>query len=87
MANRRATARATTTCVANVWLLDGLTTDKGFVLDCTPEASGGADECTIQSQIADCKSIEALTGDKPDILTFQYTGGGCDASDNSQDSG
>jgi hypothetical protein len=51
----------------------------------TPEP--GAEKCTIQLQIADCDRIETLTGDKPDNLTWQYTGGGCAASDNDQDSG
>ena len=34
---------------ANVWLLDGLTTDKGFVLDCTPQPAESSDNCEFEA--------------------------------------
>ncbi|MBT8137041.1 MAG: hypothetical protein KJO54_08530 [Gammaproteobacteria bacterium] len=61
----------------NIWLLEGMV-DASGTLDCTPPATTGVSECEFQSFPASCE-----TGDA-DFLTFQYTGGGCAASDNSQ---
>ena len=65
---------------ANVWLLDGLTTDKGFVLDCTPQPAEALDNCEFEAPPPpNCETLG-----KPTSLTFRYTGLGCSASSNNQ---
>ena len=67
----------------NVWLLDGLTTDKGFVLDCTPQPAEPSDNCEFEaSPVPGCKTdpeVNDLTS-----ITFRYTGADCSASNNDQ---
>jgi hypothetical protein len=67
----------------NVWLLDGLTTDKGFVFDCTPQPPEAEDECAFEATpVPGCKTdpeVNDLTS-----ITFRYTGADCSASDNDQ---
>ena len=68
---------------ANVWLLDGLATDKGFVFDCTPQPAVPSDDCEFEaSPVPGCKTdpeVNDLTS-----ITFRYTGADCSASDNDQ---
>ena len=65
---------------ANVWLLDGLTTDKGFVLDCTPQSAEFLNNCEFEAPPPpNCETLG-----KPNSLTFRYTGLGCSASSNNQ---
>ena len=64
----------------NVWLLDGLTTDKGFVLDCTPLSAEPLNNCVFDAPPP--PNCEILG--KPTSLTFRYTGAGCSASSNNQ---
>jgi len=64
----------------NVWLLDGLTTDKGFVLDCTPLSAEPLNDCVFEAMPPpNCETLG-----KPTSLTFRYTGAGCSASSNNQ---
>jgi hypothetical protein len=67
----------------NVWLLDGLTTDKGFVLDCTPSPLLPSEECTFEATpVPGCKTdpeVNDLTS-----ITFRYSGADCSASSNNQ---
>ena len=63
----------------NVWLLEGMVTDKGFVLDCTVDAPVTS-SCEFQGVAADCD----FPNKDPENLTWLYTGGGCAASDNLQ---
>jgi hypothetical protein len=67
----------------NDWLLEGFVDSDADVLDCNATPGVGATSCEIQSVAADCKSPT----DKPDALTWLYSGGGCAASDNDQQSG
>jgi len=64
----------------NVWLLDGLETDKGFVLDCTPLPAEPLNDCVFEAM----PPPNCETFGKPTSLTFRYTGDGCSASSNSQ---
>ena len=62
---------------ANVWLLDGLATDKGFVFDCTPQPAERLDNCAFEAPPPpDCETARA----RPTSLTFRYTGEDCSAS-------
>jgi hypothetical protein len=64
----------------NVWLLDGLTTDKGFVLDCTPLPAEPLNNCEFEAPLPpNCETLG-----KPTSLTFRYTGADCSASSNNQ---
>ena len=64
----------------NDWLFEGMA-GNGLVLDCTPEPQAGSKTC--EATLPPVPSCETL--DKPTSLTFRYTGGGCAASDNTQD--
>jgi hypothetical protein len=64
----------------NVWLLEGMATDKAFVLDCTPPEPPITTACEYEAQFASCETLPS----DPDFLTFRYTGGGCEATDNFQ---
>ena len=66
----------------NTWLLEGFVDDDGAVLDCTTGNGAGDTVCAFNAIPADCDNP-----DKPENLTFLYSGGGCAASDNDQDSG
>ena len=67
----------------NQWLLEGFVDKEGAVLDCTVPSDGSiVSSCEFFTQPVNCE-----TAGKPDNLTWQYTGGGCAASNNSQDSG
>jgi len=67
----------------NQWLLEGFVDKEGAVLDCTVPADGPiVSNCEFFLQPVNCE-----TAGDPDTLTWQYTGGGCAASNNSQDSG
>ncbi|MGB5413479.1 MAG: hypothetical protein WBN01_02445, partial [Polyangiales bacterium] len=66
----------------NTWLLEGFVDDDGAVLDCTTGNDAGDTVCAFNAIPADCDNP-----DKPENLTFLYSGGGCAASDNDQDSG
>ncbi|NNF67036.1 MAG: hypothetical protein HKM98_05965, partial [Gammaproteobacteria bacterium] len=61
----------------NIWLLEGMV-DASGTLDCTTAPTTGVNACEFQSFPASCETGNA------DFLTFQYTGGGCAASDNAQ---
>ncbi|NND00237.1 MAG: hypothetical protein HKN85_08650 [Gammaproteobacteria bacterium] len=61
----------------DTWLLEGMV-DASGTLDCTAPATTGVSACEFQTFPASCETGNA------DFLTFQYTGGGCAASDNSQ---
>ena len=67
----------------NFWLLDGMATDKGFVLDCTPSPIMPSDQCTFEATpVPGCKTdpeVNDLTS-----ITFRYTGEDCSVSDNDQ---
>ncbi len=64
----------------NIWLLDGLATDEGFVLDCTPQPAEPTDRCEFETlPPPDCENLG-----KPTSLTFRYTGADCSVSNNSQ---
>jgi len=64
----------------NVWLLDGLETDKGFVLDCTPLSAEPLNDCVFEAMPPpNCETLG-----KPTSLIFRYTGAGCSASSNNQ---
>lgn len=69
----------------NTWLLEGFVDNAGRVLDCTvPDDGDFADACTFTRPPApSCATL----GSKPRSLVFQYTGGGCAASDNDQAAG
>ncbi len=60
----------------NDWQLAGMVDDSGL-LDCGQPAASST--CEIQGAWANCDII-----DKPRWLTFVYTGGGCEASNNDQ---
>jgi hypothetical protein len=65
----------------NDWLLEGIVGENGLTLDCTPKPQAGSDTCeAILPPAPNCDSLG-----KPTSLTFRYTGGGCAASDNTQD--
>lgn len=64
----------------NVWLLDGLETDKGFVLDCTPLPAEPSNNCVFEAM----PPPNCETFGKPTSLTFRYTGADCTASSNNQ---
>lgn len=65
----------------NDWELEGWVDGSGDVLDCTPADVEGSTYCELnEAPPADCDSVG-----KPDTLTWRYTGGGCAASDNSQE--
>ncbi|NND59514.1 MAG: hypothetical protein HKN49_04525 [Gammaproteobacteria bacterium] len=63
--------------LVNNWLLEGIV-DAGGTLDCTQPPATGANQCEFQAFPASCETGNA------DLLTFQYSGGGCGASANSQ---
>jgi len=66
----------------NQWLLEGFIDDDGAVLDCTVPTGGPiVSSCEFFAEPVSCETF------KPDNLTWQYTGGGCGASNNNQDSG
>ncbi len=67
----------------NQWLLEGFVDANGDELDCSPDPGDTTTTCDIQSIVADCK----YPTDKPEVLTWLYSGGGCGASDNDQVSG
>ena len=66
----------------NEWELDGLTSGKGGSFTCTPETDipvGGQDACVLTpNDPPNCyRPVE-----KPDSITWRYTGGTCAASTN-----
>ena len=66
----------------NDWRFEGLE-GEGLVLDCTPTPGVPAELC--EAALGPLPSCETV-GD-PDTLTWRYSGGGCAASDNSQEPG
>jgi hypothetical protein len=71
----------------NLWRLEGFIDADNQVLDCTPDAEGEfADNCSFT--LPPMPSCEILKENKQKLtsLTFEYTGGGCDQSDNDQGS-
>jgi hypothetical protein len=70
----------------NLWRLEGFIDAENRVLNCTPEEEGEfADNCSFLLQSPpSCDSLKD-TKHKLKSLTFEYTGGGCDESDNDQD--
>ena len=64
----------------NEWTLEGLAGSNGITLDCTPTPPAPAASCEfIANPVPSCDTL-----DNPEVLTWQYTGGGCAASDNDQ---
>jgi hypothetical protein len=64
----------------NDWLLEGMA-GNGQHLICTPTPPEPSDTCELElTPPPSCETIG-----KPTSLTFRYTGGGCAASDNTQD--
>jgi len=71
----------------NLWRLEGFIDADNRVLNCTPDAEGEfADNCSFT--LPPMPSCEILKENKQKLtsLTFEYTGGGCDQSDNDQGS-
>ncbi len=66
----------------NQWLLEGFVDNEVQVLDCTTSPGPLVSSCEFFSEPVNCENPG-----KPENLTWQYTGGGCAASMNSQDSG
>ncbi len=67
----------------NTWTFEGMA-GNGEALDCTVSPQPPAEACIVTpAPLPNCDTA----GGKPDSLTFRYTGGGCSASDNDQDSG
>ncbi len=65
----------------NLWRLDFLS-GNGQTLDCTPQPAAPAEACEFVGREVSCDTVG-----NPDFLTWKYTGGGCDASDNQQEPG
>ena len=63
----------------NQWKFEGMA-GNGQILDCTPAPLPGAKQC----EIARAGTPSCATVGKPTSLTFQYTGGGCGATNNTQ---
>ncbi len=70
----------------NLWRLEGFIDADGQVLNCTPDEEGEfADNCSFTPPpVPSCQTLKDAK-QKLTSLTFQYTGGGCDESDNDQD--
>jgi len=66
----------------NDWLFEGLTDASGQVVDCSPAVTVPTSSCEFDATVASCDTLP----EKPTMFSFQYTGGGCFASDNSQGS-
>ncbi len=68
----------------NLWLLEGMA-GSGQSFLCTPEPEAPQQACTVTGvPIPSCQVLKD-NGQKLTSVTFQYTGGGCSASDNTQD--
>ncbi len=65
----------------NDWLLEGLA-GNGHELDCTPTPPVPAEMCEVLAV-----PTPSCEDGNPDTLTWRYTGGGCSASDNTQEPG
>jgi hypothetical protein len=71
----------------NLWRLEGFIDADNRVLNCTPDEEGEfADNCSFTLQVPPSCALLKENKQKLTSLTFEYTGGGCDASDNDQDS-
>jgi len=64
----------------NTWLLEGLVDKSGDTLNCTAEPQLPTANCEFHAEVASCNSLP----NKPDNLTFSFTGGSCGASSNAQ---
>ena len=68
----------------NLWLLEGMS-GSGQSFLCTPEPEAPQQACTVTGvPIPSCQVLKD-NGQKLTSVTFQYTGGGCNDSDNTQD--
>ncbi len=68
----------------NLWLLEGMA-GSGQSFLCTPEPEAPQQACTVTGvPIPSCQVLKD-NGQKLTSVTFQYTGGGCNDSDNTQD--
>jgi hypothetical protein len=64
----------------NQWIFAGMSGANGITIDCGSTGSTGSSNCVITPG----PNPDCTTAGKPKSLTFQYTGGGCGASNNSQ---
>ena len=70
----------------NLWRLEGFIDAEDRVLNCTPDEEGEfADNCIFTLQAPPSCALLKESKQKLTSLTFEYTGGGCDQSDNDQD--
>jgi len=70
----------------NLWRLEGFIDADNRVLNCTPDEEGEfADNCSFTLQAPPSCAVLKDNKQKLTSLTFEYTGGGCDESDNDQD--
>jgi len=66
----------------NTWIFAGMSGANGITIDCGNGGTGGNGGTTCN--LVPGKNPDCTTAGKPTTLTFQYTGGGCAASNNPQ---
>ncbi len=70
----------------NLWRLEGFIDADNQVLDCTADSGGEfANNCSFTLQHPPSCAVLKENKQKLTSLTFEYTGGGCDESNNDQD--
>lgn len=67
----------------NTWIFAGMSGANGITIDCGNGGNGGGGAGTT-CNITPGSNPDCTTAGKPNTLTFQYTGGGCAASNNPQ---
>ena len=71
----------------NLWRLEGFIDAENRVLNCTPDEEGEfADNCSFTLQPPPSCALLKANDQKLRSLTFEYTGSGCNESDNDQGS-